>query len=644
MKTDPLPLRLIARPFVILAMLWLAGLMQTKAEPFQQFPDPPAAITGSVVVKLTPSNIGARWHFVGEKVWRNPDTPVTELALGIWEIEFLPVPGYIQPISKKIHLTEDKTTISLNLNYFESPGGVTGHLKVLIKPDELAAQSVSATKRAQWRLLGEDDDKWRDSGDARKLIPGSYLVETKPVTGKSATRSISVKVLENKQTLTTAVYFDQDSTTGTLPEVLDFPSINDSSANLPYAYVGQIRTDASEGTGCVVLRNTVATAAHVIFDENRFDYFGGLQWLFQRHPGSLYPVPQIPRRVGILSSYADQREIDDSPGELTARARNCDIAALFFPEPPGRNGWSGYQFSDSDSVTNPNEYLTSSRLKTLASYPLEEISNGNRGKMHANPPSNITFIGKPDFDEATDNNLYFTNDITSAAGAAGAPLFVKSETGIYDCVGIYMGSSLKTDVRSFTSDVDDLFFWANNDGGGPNGGITQVDGPGGGGVFAAGALKINIKPSSARWKLGGNSTARASGSTVSNLLPGTYTVNFTRVNGFQKQPPVSAIVSGGQITTLDIKYIRTGPATRITTLENNAIVSRNGFHVRGTASDPNGIRKYQVKITGKADEILLPGRDYFTGEVAKGSITIQMRAQNRAGVWGEFTGIAVEAK
>jgi hypothetical protein len=51
-----------------------------------------------------------------------------------------------------------------------------------------------------------------------------------------------------------------------------------------------------------------------------------------------------------------------------------------------------------------------------------------------------------------------------------------------------------------------------------------------------------------------------------------------------------------------------------------------------------------VRISGKADEIVLPGRDYFTGEIDRGNINIQMRAQNRAGVWGEFTGIAVEAK
>ena len=143
---------------------------------------------------------------------------------------------------------------------------------------------------------------------------------------------------------------------------------------------------------------------------------------------------------------------------------------------------------------------------------------------------------------------------------------MRNNSGVYECAAIYLGSYPQTDVRSFTGDVDVLFLWANNDGVGPNGGITRIDGPGSLGGFTAGAIKINIKPKSGKWKLGESSTARTSGSTVSNLLPGTYTINFTPVTGYQKPSPASVIVTGGQLTSLDVKYTRLkpGPNPKVT--------------------------------------------------------------------------------
>ena len=57
----------------------------------------------------------------------------------------------------------------------------------------------------------------------------------------------------------------------------------------------------------------------------------------------------------------------------------------------------------------------------------------------------------------------------------------------------------------------------------------------------------------------GPTTTRSSGSTVNNILPGTYTVNFTKVAGYENHPPVSVVVTGGKLTSLDIKYTRLKP-------------------------------------------------------------------------------------
>ncbi len=629
------PLRSVCRRVFLLTFQFLLCVSVAKS---QTFPDAPGAQTGSVTVTLIPGGIASGWHFVGEQLWRDSGTQVTGLVLGERQIEFRPAPNYIQPLNETVTLTGGSSHISLTREYYSTPGGTTGALTVNLLPDTIAAQSVPQATRAQWRLLGEGDSQWSNSGNSRNLPPGSYLIESKPVAGKVTPQPVSVRVLGNDSPTTTATYFVKDSATGTQPAALNFSTINNS--NFPYAYVGQIRTHHSAGTGCVVLSNTVATAAHLIFDEVNLTYFGGLQWLFQRDPGTYEPIPQIPQRVGILTSYASQRISDNSPGQRSAIARNYDVAALYFTDSPGRNGYSDYEFSQATA----NEYLTSSNLKTLVCYPIEGISAANQGKMHATTPSNITFTANPEFPNSIANDTYSTTAITSSAGAAGAPIFVRNTGGSYDCVAIYLGGSPQTEVRSFTEAVDTLFFWANTNGQAPNGGVTQVDGPITGGGFIPGAIQINIEPSSGSWKLGSSPTSRASGATVSNLLAGTYTINFNPVAGYQTPAPISVLVSEGALATENANYVKSGPVTKITTPKNNATVNRFGFIVAGTAKDPSGIRKYQVKITGKASAFLSPGDLHFSGKVKGKNITIQMRAQNKAGVWGGYTTITVKAK
>ncbi len=559
MKNHPPSPRTALHTFLLLAMFCLAGLSRAKS---QTFPDPPATETGKVTVTLSPKGIASGWHFVGEKAWRNSGAQVSALQLGAREIEFRPVSNYIQPINRKIGLTSDKPTLSLKLSYYETSGGATGNLKVILQPDELAAATVPKAERAQWRLLGEGNDKWRDSGVARKLLPGNYLVQVKPVAGKTTPLALSVTVTANKTAKATVAYFDQDSTTGVQPQVVDYSSILDSSSSLPYAYVGQIRSSYSFGSGVVVLSNTVATAAHLVYDEDRLTYFAGVQWLFERYQGFNNPVPQIPRRVGILTDYASQRTIDDSPGELTDRSRIYDVAALYFLDSPGRNGFSGYQFANNNSS---NGYLESNNLKTMVGYPLDGIPSADQAKIHATTPSNFLFTPNADINGLTAKASYSTTDFTSVGGAAGSPIFVRNNGGTYDCAALYLGSSTQTTVRAFNEETDTLFQWANNDGVGPNGGITKVDGPVVGTGSSPGAIKINIKPSKGRWKLGTSGPNRASGSTVSGLFPGTYTIHFTRVAGYQTPPPVSVVVPSGKLFAKNIKYKRAGRANKIPT-------------------------------------------------------------------------------
>src|SRR5688572_13314993 len=137
------------------------------------------------------------------------------------------------------------------------------------------------------------------------------------------------------------------------------------SETLPYAFVGQLRSDIGASTGFVVKPRVVATAAHAVFDDasltaaplgtpvnesEQVEPFAakGLQWLFQRDRGTFEPKPQIPRGFYVLSGYASQRIADRTAGESTPDSQNLDVAALYFLEDAGRGGSSGYLGSNAD--------------------------------------------------------------------------------------------------------------------------------------------------------------------------------------------------------------------------------------------------------------------------------------------------------
>ena len=302
-------------------------------------------------------------------------------------------------------------------------------------------------------------------------------------------------------------------------------------------------------------------------------------------------------------------------------------------------------------TAQPLVYELDAALKPIRSYYLGDAEAiaaamqavANQGKMHATTPANITFTRSPDFPDSTPNYNYSTTDITSVGGAAGAPVFVENGSGGYDFAAIYLGGSDPTEVRSFTDDVETLFFWADSNGLAPNGGTTQVNGASNDNSPASGSIKISLTPSSGRWKFEDDETPRISG-ILGALSPRSYRITFTSIPGYKTPPPITIVVSAGNITEEPIIYIPLGPVTRITSPQNNSTVSKKGFFVRGTASDPKGIRMYQVKITGKPAAMVLPGKAYFTGKIRKNSIVVKMRALNKAGVWGDFTSITVRTR
>jgi uncharacterized repeat protein (TIGR03803 family) len=592
----------------------------------QVFPGAPPSAQGFVIVTLDPSGIQSGWRFVGEQLWRASGSVAGGLTTGDRQIEFRPVPGYIQPLTETITVTSGAAT-QITAEYFPTTAGQAGGLEVILKPDSIANIGLPVANRGQWRFLGEDDTQWRNSGiTVNGLLPGKYLLECKPIPGRNTPSPNVVPVQSNQTALATITYYSADATVGATPSVLPFQTVS-TTQSLPYAYVGQIRSDVGSATGFVVNRRVVATAGHVVFDDGTLSYVTGLQWLFQRDAGTYDPVPQIPQGFYVFDGYAAQRTAENTPGQSTVASQNLDVAALYFLADAGRGGYAGFLASDSTD----NEFLVSSKLKMVVGYPVDGIPSVNLGRMFATSPFNVTFTRVPGND--SNNNpyrVYTTQDITSAGGNSGGPICVLYDNGNYYPAAIYLGGSAQTSVRAIDSKVVDLFGRAevSGDGGGNQvgGGIIQVNTPISGAIFQAAALKVNLAPDTAvnggaMWSLSLTDVPFPNGFERDNLNSvGTYTLYFAPATGFLTPPSATITLTAGQLSTVTRTYfgVTTQPQNQIAPVGNNVTFSvatsatptgyqwrRNGFNISGaTASSyalnnvtSNDTATYSVIVT-----------------------------------------------
>lgn len=515
---------------------------------------------GFLLVTLTPSGVGG-WRFTGESQWRPSGIPVSALTTGDRSIEFRPVPGYIQPPLETVSIISGGAPTLIERVYYDTPTNGSGGLSVTLKPAALAAASVPEAQRAQWRLLGENDTQWRDTDETLTgLLPGNYLVECKPVEGRTTPPTSPVLVQDFQTAATTLTYFLADALTGTPPSPLPFETVSTDTTK-PYAYVGQIRSNAGSSSGFVVKQRVVATAGHVVFDDGTLAAVTGLQWLFQRHRGTYEPKPQIPRGYYIFDGYAAQRALENTPGSSSPQSQNLDVAALYFLEDAGRAGYGGFLASDALD----NEFLLSPAQKMLVGYPVDGISATNQGRMHATPASNVQFT-------RSFGRTFTTPDIRSSGGMSGGPLCVQFESGNYYPAAIYLGGTGQTVVRSIDSQVIDLFNRAAVSGnGGDNntgGGITHTSFTTVGATSNPGSIRVTILPaaaaSTARWGLKSDPPNRLSGSLASGYGAGDYILQLTTISGFQVPPAPTVRINGGQVTQITFTYVAEAPPPAIT--------------------------------------------------------------------------------
>jgi len=544
-----------------------AGLTSTSAlVPFnlsilsdtslRRFPGAPPAAQGGVQVNLTPaatSTFTPGWRLQGEQLWRASGAPVQDLVAGDYTIEYRPAPGYLQPPPELISVTSGNTT-TLNREYYATSGGPVGGLQIVLAPAGISG--------AQWRFLGQDNTQWKASGvSVTGLSPGNYLVECKPVMGQTTPPPSSVTVTSGITTTINLTYFTASPAQGAQPAALTFGQItNSNTPTLPYAFVGQIRSDVGSATGFVVEDRVVATAGHVVFDDGTFSYVTGLQWLFQREAGTYEPVPQVPRGFYVFDGYAAQREAENTPGVSSPASQNLDVAALYFLAEAGGGGASGYLASDAFT----NEFLLplnqSTPTVTLVGYPVDGIAANQQGQMFATPATTATFT--QDFDSnGNPYQVYTTSSLSSAGGNSGGPLCVLNTDGNYYPAAIYLGGSAQTVVRSIDSTVIDLFTRAETSGnGGANhtgGGITQVSTTILADSLLISGVTVNFasgSPTGAGWSLAPTDPPLVGGTTLDSLTPGNYTIYAAPVPGYVTPAPLAVALTGGQVNSYLVTY------------------------------------------------------------------------------------------
>lgn len=599
----------------------------------QQFPDavPLSERQGSLNVVITPVLATSGWRFFGEKLWRASSVPAIGLTSGDRVIEFRPVAGFIQPPNETVAISSDGTLSSISRSY--SPSGVTGSgaVNVTLRPEGITENTRPFELMAKWAIFGEVDNQgnpvWRDSGTSKSdLLPGNHLIIAKSVTGRSTPLPVTVRIRGGETTSTTITYYVAEDPTGTVPQMIDFNTVS-NSPELPYAYTGQLRSDAGAGSGFIVRPGVVATAAHVMFDDGTLSSATNMQWLHRHDQQAHDPVPLTPRGYFMLTGYDAQRAADNSPGSSTPQSQNLDAAAAYFLSDPGKGGFSGYLASDSQD----NEFLLSSALKILVGYPVDGTPEANLNRMHQSPPANIAFtqgFGK----------TYITSEIRSSGGGSGGPLCIQYENGSYYPAAIYLGGTAQTVVRAIDSSVADLIGFAESS-------ATLSAGNTAGVITASeeipienqaeGELEVMIENAAAReagagWRIQASSPYLGSSASLTNLTPNSYTIRFASVPGFV--PPAAQIVQ-----------IAAGFRKRVTFTYQEIVlppVVESSGPVTGTRGQPFS---YQVEASNSPNAFSLLGNlplgllfDTSTGLISgnsgeAGSFNVLIGASNSGG-------------
>ena len=311
------------------------GAVGSVTEIVLPVPAAPPTSASRLLVELQPPAAHGQWRLGGEVAWRDAGSEVSGLAARSYGIEFRPVQGYRAPGALTINIPADAPR-TVSAIYTPLPLGESGALRVVIKPDDAAADS-DPLFRGRWRRVGEIP--WRDSGTVLMDLPvGVYPVEFQPLAG-FVTPAVRDAIVESAQTNgITGLYTVADTSGGATPEVVNFSDL----AGAPFCFNGQLQSALGLGSGVAVQRHVVLTVAHLLFDDEALTYVTAVRWFHQRYRDRFEPVPDVARGWLVFNGYAAQRALAPTPGQGTLASHNLDVAAVYFSNFAARGGFGGY--------------------------------------------------------------------------------------------------------------------------------------------------------------------------------------------------------------------------------------------------------------------------------------------------------------
>jgi hypothetical protein len=444
-----------------------------------------------------------------------------------------------------------------------------GTLAAMLLPSSLVNQA-NVDLRAQWRIQG--DANWHDSGFQTNLAVGDYIIEFKSVTDWVTPAPRFATVFPDQATSFSVAYLIAETSGSTLPSLIQFSDATTAvSQQPPFAWTGQLLSDSGYGSGTVVKRRVVLTAAHVVFDDANFSYVTKVRWFFQRYKSEFEPPAQIARGWYVFGGYAGARTNDNSPGISSPTSQNLDVAALYFYEDAGRGGQSGYLVSEPGGT----EWLQASAQKVLIGYPVEVVSDNNRGKLHATFPGNLNFA-------PVTNRVFSTASIRGYPGMSGGPLCVQFTNNTYYPAAVYLGGSAQTIVRAIDGAAADLInradLTANTGDNNTGGGVVNLTPGSGGSLFMPGNFQIILSPpeaiaAGAGWRITQltNLTYFSDNLATYALPAAAYTLTFRPVFGFLTPSNRPLQVVGNQTAVLTVSYTNLAPRATAPVFSNNTL-------------------------------------------------------------------------
>jgi probable HAF family extracellular repeat protein len=468
----------------------------------------PGVRNGSVQVTIEPQgarDAGAQWQLDGTGELHSSGDVVDNIPAGSHTITFTDVDGFATPPPQAIDVVANETTPATG-TYTEQ----SGSLQVTITPQDAIDHG------AQWQLDGAGP--LHNSGDIVPDIPtGSHTVTFTDVDGYTTPDPQTVTIMADQTAQAEGDYIEQ---TGSLQVTLLPDAVNGLGAQWQvdgvFYHSGDIASNLKVGAHTVtftdVANYTTPASFAVTIVEDVTTPATGTYVLIPPATGSLHVLLFTPDAVAAGAQW----QVDSMGWQ------NSDtIASGLSP------GLHTLTFSDVPGYDTP-----APQVVTIASNTTTEAT----GTYVLQVGSLQVFIAPP---EAISAGALWQVD--------GGPLHNSGDIVGGLVPGLHLVSF--TDVSGYTTPASQTVTIT-------NGGVTMTTGTY---VIATGSLQVTITPpgaitAGAMWELNGG-TPLASGTIVSGLSPGTYTVTFTDASGYTTPGSQTVTIVAGATTPATGVYV-----------------------------------------------------------------------------------------